>query len=174
MLIVQSTSKGDIKLTYKYKSRYLTRLYHFYGEADGSEEEEGERTFNVETKKGYPVKITENFDSSSEVFKVNFYKKGAKKGLIKDATRISNSEGYLTKDVYKCTYTIKKGLITKAVVKRSRTIDTDTYDDKYVFTLKYTKTKADKKRYTSMINDVIGNLSTSTYYSEQLVYTYWY
>ena len=170
---------------YKFKSRYAT--YVKFTDIDPNVEEGEDATsimiFKVKTKDGLPVKIT-GTTAYGYPAEITFYTTGAKKGLIKKAdidTSIERGDYIeIDKIVYYYNYKVKKGLVTKAVRKSTHTFGYSNEEERTVskfkteFSFKYSKTKADKKRYHAMINDIVANLGEYDAYGRPVLYTYWY
>lgn len=167
----------------KYKSRYLT--YSKYVEY--SNDEQGKLgtlvfvdRYSVKTKKGFPVKITEK--GNDGLYRIKFYTKGPKRGLIKEFLMGGNGHG---KRIEKFSYTVKKGVVVKAVrkeafagydkdFKRDKSTGMIKYDTKKEYRFEYTKNKADNKRYCAMINDIIAGMENSVVMYYRPIYVYWY
>ena len=176
---------------FKYKNRYATSV-KTYKEASSSEDNDTNQTltFKVSAKNGLPVKITgkEGNDISPPgiiTYTITFYTSGAKKGLVKEAVREltidyhMNEDTWVYRDAYKFSYKVKKGLVTKATQTGSLTTtangkENNREDVKNVFTFKYNNTKVSKKRYCSMINDIVANELGADSYGRLLLYTSWY
>ncbi len=178
-------------VSYKYKSRYAESVKTY---AEGTDSDEGDTnttvTFTVTTKSGFPVKITGKEGSGIEppgtiTYTVTFFTGGAKKGLVKKAVREQTIDYHMGEDIhvyrdtYKFSYQIKKGLVTKAVQKGLLTTTNNgkeikREEEKNEFKFKYYNTKTDKKRYCSMINDIVANELGADSYGRLLFYTYWY
>ena len=159
---------GHEIIEYSYKCRYLkskTTTMYYSDEEYGDPEAHTPHiyNYNVETKGGYPTKITSvNPYDETETTTVLFYTKGTKKGLIKKEVTKS-TDGW--RDATSYSYKIKKGMVTSVTAKQTiENIDgsTDKYKDTYSF--KYTKKKISAKHYRSMINDLIDKGSINTYW----------
>ena len=89
------------------------------------------------------------------------------------------------KRIEKFSYTVKKGVVVKAVrkeafagydkdFKRDKSTGMIKYDTKKEYRFEYTKNKADNKRYCAMINDIIAGMENSVVMYYRPIYVYWY
>ena len=151
---------GTTTIESTYEARYLQSEKVTVTDWESDEPYTYTNNYDIQTKNGYPVKITH--ENGSEKLIVTFYTKGAKKGLIKKTiwTEYEYDGDERIEDrysVFKYSYKMKKGLV------RSYTVNAvqkhfDGKVDKYKQngTFKYTKKKAGAKRYRLMINSIVA------------------
>ena len=154
-----SDDDGSGIAEFTYKSRYLSRrdtTFNYSDEEYGDPDTPSITTveYDVQTKDGYPVKISRTDADYEYRTVVTFYTKGAKKGLIKKAVEKSD-DGY--RHEFKYSYKIKKGQVKSYTIKDTETVSSGkVYKIKQTGTFKYTKKKAGDKRYRSMINTILS------------------
>lgn len=156
-----------------YKSRYLKFYKDICNDYECDEPIITTESFDVQTKDGYPVKIT---SKDNDKTRLTFYTTGSKKGLIKKAVmkyykwhKDKVVEDYRT--VYNYSYKIKKGLVRSYTVKAVQKYSSGSIKKgKRTGTFKYTKKKAGSKRYCSMINDIVTNFGCG---GQPFLRTYW-
>lgn len=145
-----------------YKARYLNTQVETVNDWEADEPYTVTTGFDIQTKDGYPVKISNSNKNNWHYSVLTFYTTGSKKGLLKKAIvkeyEYDEGKRFLEyRSVFKYSYKMKKG-----VVKSYTAVQTQTYSDGHVYkakqtgTFKYTKKKASDKRYCSMINDIVG------------------
>ena len=89
------------------------------------------------------------------------------------------------KKIEKFSYTVKKGVVVKAVRKeasagngevfeRDKSTGKIKYNTKKEYRFEYTRNKADNKRYWAMINDIIANMDNPVVMYYEPIYVYWY